>query len=135
MSVPQNHLFGGICPLGIITVTTSGVPVPITQNVGSQQAGQGTPWAQAMSGTFQGRPFSGNCRQLILSTPGNSGVIYINYGNVAGLDANATMLVIAPNQIAYLPTGMCDSNIDVTSIWVDAASSSDIVVVAAADGS
>jgi hypothetical protein len=30
---------------------------------------------------------------------------------------------------------MCDSNIDVTSIWVDAASSSDIVVVAAADGS
>jgi len=78
---------------------------------------------------------SANMRQLMLSTPGNSGVIYIQYGNVAGLDTYATLLVIAHNQIAYLPSGMCDSNIDVTSIWVDAASTGDSVVVAAADGS
>jgi hypothetical protein len=121
--------------MGNVTVAAAGTPVPITINMISQQAGQGTPWAQAMPGTFQGRPFSGNCRQLILSTPGNSGVIYIQYGNVAGLDTYATLLVIAPNQIAYLPSGMCDSNIDVTSIWVDAASTGDSVVVAAADGS
>jgi hypothetical protein len=127
----QTHLFGGVCPLGNITVPAAGTPVPVTINLANQIQGSGVTSQDPL-----GRPFNGSCRQLIFSTPGNSGVIYVNYGNWPGLDAYATMLVIAPNQIASLPQGcLTEAAIDITQIFIDSASDGDSVVVVAVDGS
>ena len=128
----MSQLFGGICPLGTITVTTHGTPVQATTNVGSQQQGGAVSIQNP-----QGRPYSGNCRQLIFSTPtANTGDILIQDGQFAALGVH-TLLIIPKGTKMSLPDGgeICDSIIDITRIWVDALNDGDKVVVTAVDAS
>lgn len=128
----QSKLFGGVTPLGIITVSTAGTPVALTTNLVNQAQGSSPSTMDP-----KGRPFTGNCRQLVFSAPSaNTGDVYIMYGNFAHTDTNAALLVVPKGVVAALPYGcLCESSIDVTSIWVDVATSGDKIIVTAVDGS
>lgn len=143
-SRPEVNALGGIWPLGIITVT-AGTPVSILSNVGAQGTGAvvgspapvGLPGGQSASWSGRGRPFSATCRQLMLSTTGNTGLIYINDGNWPGKDTNRTVAIIGPNQpnVAFPPNPLTESVMDLSRYWIDGSSSGDTIVIAAADAS
>src|ERR1700686_2859007 len=128
-SRPETNAIGGVWPLGIITVT-SGTPVHILSNVGAQETGavpgstplpQGLPGGQSASWSGRGRPFSATCRQLMLSTTGNTGLIYINDGNWPGKDQYRTVAIIGPNQpnVAFPPNPLVESVLDLSRYWID----------------
>jgi hypothetical protein len=83
---------GGFWPLGRVNVPTPGVPVPITDNIGSQQQGS--------------QKFSRPVKQVIIRADPN------NVGNVAviwnGLSATYLLPAGLPYTIDILvPTGVC----------------------------
>ena len=91
-SQPQTNPVPGIWALGVLTVPASGA-IPITTNVGTQQAGETDTGLRARMP--QGRPFTSLVNQLVFSADGTNGSdVYINYGNYAGLDTNATVLIV-----------------------------------------
>ena len=144
-SSPEVNAIGGVWPLGVITVT-AGTPVSILSNVGAQGTGAvsgsspapiGLPGGQSASWSGRGRPFSATCRQLMLSTTGNAGLIYINDGNWPGKDTNRTVAIIGPNMpnVAFPPNPLVESVLDLSRYYIDGTNSGDTIVIAAADAS
>ena len=125
-SRPETNAIGGVWPLGTFTIT-SGTPVSIMSIVG----------ANLPSTAPAGRVFSPNCRQLLISTAGNAGLIYLNDGNYPGKDVNRTVAIIGPNMpnVAFPPSHLADSVLDMSRYWVDGTNSGDTITIAAADAS
>ncbi|HEY3620716.1 MAG TPA: hypothetical protein VGK96_28265 [Candidatus Sulfotelmatobacter sp.] len=120
-SRPETNAIGGVWPLGTFTIT-SGTPIALTSIVGAQKATQ---------------PFSASCRQLTLSTPGNTGLVYINDGPFAGRDVNRTVAVIGPNQpyVGFPNDPLTESVLDISRYYIDGSSSGDKVTICASDSS
>lgn len=120
-SRPETNAIGGLWPLGTITIT-AGTPIALNSIVGAKNAKQ---------------PFSRSCRQLIFSTAGNTGLIYINDGNYAGKDVNRTVMIIGPQtaNIAMPQTALTESVLDIDRYYVDGTNSGDTITIAAADAS
>ena len=143
-SRPEVNAIGGVWPLGVITVT-AGTPVSILSNVGAQNSGAvpgstapvGLHGGQSASWTGRGRNFMASARQLMLSTTGNSGLIYINDGNWPGKDTNRTVAIIGPNMpnVAFPPNPLVESVLDLSRYYIDGTNSGDTIVIAAADAS
>lgn len=119
-SRPQSKAIGGITPLGVITLSTT-VPVQLTAALG-----------------LTDKVYTFSARQLGFSMSGAStGELYVNYGNYAGLDANATVLVVQHGTSQSLPIGAVatDGMIDATQYWLSGSVGGDKVAVYALDGS
>lgn len=119
MAGPQfNKAIGGITPLGIITIT-AGTPQKITKNLNLPT----------------NAPYTFACRQIgisVDSTP--AGEVYLNYGNFAGKDTNATAAIIQSGTVQTFPggSGTTEGEIDLTKWYLD-GSASCIVAVYAVD--
>jgi hypothetical protein len=120
MAAPQqNRAIGGITPLGIITIT-AGAPQKVTKNL-----------------NLSDKVYTFGCRQLGFSldaTP--SGEVYVNYGNVAGKDTNATAMIIQSGTSQSLPIGSVATEgfIDANQWYLD-GSASCVVSIYALDAS
>lgn len=144
VSRPETNAIAGVWPLGVITVN-SGTPVSILVNVGAQNSGAapgspapvGTAGGAAFTSTGRGRNFMASCRQLMISTTGNSGLIFINDGNWPGKDTNRTVAIIGPNMpnVAFPPNPLVESVLDLGRYYIDGTNSGDTIVIAAADSS
>lgn len=123
MASVKNRATSGISAGGAVTIT-GGTPIQISTlfalppNAGGATNLTATP------------PFTLTAQQIIFSTGGNTGVVYVNYGNFAGLDAHATALIIPANSVQSLPNGsLCtEALIDVTKWWVDGTTSDHVAV-------
>lgn len=119
-SVPQNKAVGGCTPLGVFTIT-SGTPQKVTSLL-----------------NLSDKVFTFSARQLGFSvTKASTGEVYVNYGNYAGLDQNATMLIVQPGTSQSLPIGSTATEglIDCNQIYLDAATGGATVAVYALDAS
>ena len=120
MSVAQNQAIGGITPLGVFTIT------------------QGTPQKLTSLLNLSDKFFTFSARGLGFSMSGaSSGEVYVNYGNFAGIDANATVLIVQHGTQQSLPIGTrtSDGMIDVGAYWIDGSHTGDKVAVYAVDAS
>ena|SRR5271166_4460851 len=135
-SLPQTRPLPGIWALGIITVaSTPSNPVPITTNVGSQQSSGKLPLLPTDAGTT--RPYTSKVQQLIFSAPsGNTGDIYVTYGNFGGADTNVLLLIVPKGTVQSLPSGgpLVAGAMDVNQIYVSGTHAADTVAVAAVWG-
>jgi hypothetical protein len=106
--------------------------IPITKNVGTQEAGETD--TGLVSRTPVGRPFSSLVNQLVFVLDGaNTEPVYVNYGNYPGLDANATVLIlpaITSGQFC-LPDGppLVGGQIDPNQYYVSVSGNAGFVVV------
>lgn len=119
MSQQFNKAIGGVTPLGVITITP-GTPQKLLKNL-------------KLSSTT----YVLSARQIGFSTDSSpSGEVYVNYGNVAGKDANATALIIQSGTVQSLPIGArtSDGLIDLTQWWLD-GSAACVVALYAMDAS
>ena len=118
-SKAQNRAIGGVTPLGVFTITP-GTPQRVTSLLN-------------LSDTI----YTFSCRQLGFSVDSSvGGLVYLNYGNYAGLDANATALIIGSGQQQTLPMGCAatEGPIDAKAWFLD-GSAACVVAVYALDGS
>ena len=128
-SVAQKYPIGGIWPLGVLTIA-HGTPVALTHNVGAQAATAPINVPPTLGG---GRPLTTRVRQLIFSAPtGNTGDVYVQYGNFSEPDTNATTLIVPKGQTLSLPQGapLLEGYIDVTKWYVDGTTSDTMAVSA-----
>jgi len=115
----QNKAIGGVTPLGIITIT-AGTPQQITKNM-----------------TLSDKVYTLTCRQLGFSIDASpAGEVYVNYGNFAGKDTNATLMILQSGTVESLPAGSSATEgcIDAARIWLD-GSASCVVAIYALDAS
>ena len=133
MSIAQVNPVPGIWPLGVVTIT-GGTPTSILTNVGSQAQGLDDSGVGGLGKAFRDkRPFSSLVTQIIFSAPvGNAGDVYVNYGKVAGLDANATVLIISKGTQQSLPAGavLSAGQIDPSQYYLDGTTSDKVAVSA-----
>jgi hypothetical protein len=123
-NTPYTEPVGGFWPLGKIIVTTAGVPVPLTQNVGSQKQG----------GSYSLKKAS-RVRQYIFTLDSASGGnIYITKSPHSYTDTNCVVLVCWNKGVEYsLPHGCLldgalvtpddlyvDADADGCAVWVTA---------------
>ena len=133
MSIAQVNPVPGIWPLGSLTIT-HGTPLSILTNVGSQAQGLNDSGVGGLGTAFRDkRPFSSLVAQLTFSAPkGNAGEVYVNYGNVAGLDTNATVVIVQAGTTVSLPFGapLVAGQIDPSQYYIDGTTSDKLVVSA-----
>lgn len=106
---------GGVTPLGIITIT-AGTPQQVTKNL-----------------KLNGDRYGFLCRQIGFSVDASpAGEVYVNYGNFAGKDTNATALIIQSGTFQTLPGGSSatEGQIDAAQWWLDGSASCVVAIYA-----
>ena len=133
MSIAQVNPVPGIWPMGTMTIA-NGTPTSILTVVGSQAQGLNDAGLGGLGMDFKAkRPFSSLVAQLTFCAPkANAGEVYVNYGKVAGLDTNATVLIVQPGTTVSLPNGapLVAGQIDPSQYYLDGATSDKLVVSA-----
>lgn len=115
-SRPQNKAVGGITPLGLFAITP-GTPQQVTSKL-----------------NLSDKVYTFSARQLSFSVDSSvSGNVYVNYGNYAGEDANATALIIPSGTSVSLPLYgvVTEGLIDCAAWWLDGSAACKVAVFAA----
>ena len=119
MSQPFQRAIGGVTPLGVITVTP-GTPINVLKNL-----------------SLATKTYSFQARQLGISVDSSpSGEVYVNYGNVAGKNANVTAMIIQSGTVTSLPANgvATEGELDLSQWYID-GSAACVVALYALDAS
>lgn len=104
MSQQFQRAIGGLTPLGIITITP-GTPINLLKNL-----------------NLVTQRYSLQARQIGFSIDSSpAGEVYVNYGNVAGKDANVTAMILQSGTQQSFPIGSSctEGEIDVSAWYLD----------------
>ncbi len=111
MPTPLLFPWGPFQPLGLITVAVAGVPVPLTQNIGTYYSSTGK------------SEYSMNFNQIwIYASSGNTGNIYLVVPGGSANNSDSIIWQLAPGGFIFIGGDAPSRNtFDLNSFWIDSA--------------
>lgn len=113
MPTPILVPYGPFQPLGLITVTTAGTPVPLTQNIGTYYAAEGK------------SEYALQFNQIWIFAPAtNTGALYLVLPGQPATNTDAIIWQLAPGTSIQIGSDSPARNVyGLNSFWLDAATS------------
>lgn len=121
----------GAFPLGLLTVTTPGTPIPLSTNV-SLNTVWGTPTGGVHGLTTSGSPSTLNCNVVkVMAQPGNSGPVFLVYKGQGynGTGGTSVILAVPPGDQREIVSYSGTRPFQVDQMGLDAVNASDAAYV------